>query len=90
MLDTDPSMKDHHCSFLTIFENMETAVYENHSLIEFINDIMSYLYREKQVYYKQLCKILFTANTNNALYSQANRDDSYLEQRTQRKSRLNL
>ena len=56
VLDTDPSMEDHHCSFLTIFENMDTAVYENHSLIEFINDIMSYLYREKQVYYKQICK----------------------------------
>eukprot|EP00347_Sterkiella_histriomuscorum_P003578 403363751 len=51
-LDTDPSMEDHYASFLLIFENMEQSVYQNQTLIEFISDIITYLFKEKRIYYK--------------------------------------
>ena len=61
-LDTDPSMEDHYVSFLLIFENMEKAVYQNQTLIEFISDIVGYLFKEKKIYFKSQCNYNYLTN----------------------------
>jgi hypothetical protein len=58
VLDTDPSMSEHHQSFLNVFNNIEVAIYQNQSLIDFINDSLGLLFTEKQIYYKSICKII--------------------------------
>jgi hypothetical protein len=55
-------MKEHEQSFLNVFSNIEVAIYQNQDLIDFINDLIALLFTEKQLYYKNMCKVI------NAIY----------------------
>ena len=58
VLDTDPSMMEHHQSFLNVFNNIEVTIYQNQTLIDFINDSIGLLFTEKHILYKSMCKQL--------------------------------